>query len=68
MPAFLLAVALMSSSLAAGQAKPYPKPQIETASGQRAPDFTLKDQDGNAFTLSSQRGRWILLFFYRGYW
>lgn len=68
MSAFLLAIALMSSSLSAGQAKPYPKPQNETASGRFAPDLALKDQDGNAFTLSSQRGRWVLLFFYRGYW
>lgn len=65
---FLLAVALVLSGLAAGQAKPYPKAQIGSATGRLAPDFTLKDQDGNALTLSSQRGRWVLLFFYRGYW
>jgi peroxiredoxin Q/BCP len=35
---------------------------IET--GQQAPDFTLPDQDGEAVTLSSLRGRPIVLYFY----
>jgi thioredoxin-dependent peroxiredoxin len=50
------------------QTKPYPKPQVSSASGQIAPDFTLKDQDGKDFKLADQRGHWVLLFFYRGYW
>ena len=50
------------------QARPYPKPQVASATGQIAPDFMLKDQDGNNFRLSDQRGHWVLLFFYRGYW
>ena len=29
----------------------------------RAPDFTLSDQNGNAFRLSDQRGKTVLLFF-----
>jgi peroxiredoxin Q/BCP len=29
-----------------------------------APDFTLKDQDGNDVTLSSLRGRRVILYFY----
>src|ERR1700743_2884168 len=29
-----------------------------------APDFTLKDQDGNDHTLSASRGSWVLLYFY----
>jgi len=45
-----------------------PKPQIASAEGKRAPDFTLKDQDGHDFTLSSLRGTPVLLMFYRGYW
>jgi len=45
-----------------------PKPQIESAVGKPAPDFTLKDQDGRDFTLSSLRGSPVLLIFYRGYW
>jgi cytochrome oxidase Cu insertion factor (SCO1/SenC/PrrC family) len=50
------------------QARPYPKPQVASAAGQMAPDFTLKNQGGKDFTLSAQRGHWVLLFFYRGYW
>ena len=45
-----------------------PKPQIASAQGSMAPDFTLKDQDGRDFTLSSLRGTPVLLIFYRGYW
>jgi peroxiredoxin Q/BCP len=58
-------------SLYVGSAMPqsnYPKPQVTSAAGQVAPDFTLKDQDGKDFKLSDQRGHWVLLFFYRGYW
>lgn len=61
-----LLVGLGSSGLA--QSKPYPQPQVATARGEMAPDFTLSDQDGNNFRLSDQRGRWVLLFFYTGYW
>jgi peroxiredoxin Q/BCP len=34
--------------------------------GQPAPDFTLKDGDGNDWRLSDQRGRVVLLLFYPG--
>ena len=46
----------------------YPKPQIPSASGQAAPDFTLPDQDGKPLKLSSLRGQPVLIYFYRGYW
>ena len=37
--------------------------------GQAAPDFTLQDSDGKAFTLSDFRGKkTVVLVFYRGYW
>jgi len=48
--------------------------------GQKAPDFTLPDSNGNSVTLSRLWGtaegaarsagkdRWVLLIFYRGYW
>lgn len=51
--------------------------------GQKAPDFTLPDQNGAPVTLSSfqvpppagqpdpaagRAGQWVLLVFYRGYW
>jgi peroxiredoxin Q/BCP len=45
-----------------------PKPQSQFADGQPAPDFTLNDQDGHPFTLSSLRGSQVVLVFYRGYW
>ena len=32
--------------------------------GDRAPDFTLRDQDGEELTLSSLRGRRVVLYFY----
>jgi peroxiredoxin Q/BCP len=34
------------------------------APGDLAPDFTLSDQDGNPVTLSSLRGRTVVLYFY----
>jgi len=45
-----------------------PKPQITSAQGKFAPDFTLKDQEGRPFRLASLRGKRVLLVFYRGYW
>ncbi len=32
--------------------------------GETAPDFTLRDQDGNKFTLADQRGKRVLLSFH----
>jgi peroxiredoxin len=34
--------------------------------GEQAPDFTLKDGDGNEWTLSDQRGKTVVLLFYPG--
>ena len=66
----LYLVLFMALSLGSsfGQFKPYPQPQTASAAGQPAPDFSLKDQNGNTFALSQQRGSWVLLYFYRGYW
>jgi len=38
--------------------------------GQRAPEFTLSDQDGNQVSLSDLVGksRAVALIFYRGFW
>ena len=66
--ALILAALAAVSGLASAQTRPYPNPQIASAAGSIAPDFTLKNQDGKDFRLSDQRGRWVLLFFYRGYW
>ena len=46
----------------------YPKAQIASTTHQSAPDFTLTDAQGNAFTLSSLKGHKVVLYFYRGYW
>jgi cytochrome oxidase Cu insertion factor (SCO1/SenC/PrrC family) len=46
----------------------YPKAQIANVTHQAAPDFTLRDAAGQDFTLSSQRGHKVVLYFYRGYW
>lgn len=32
--------------------------------GTSAPDFTLPDQDGSPTSLSQERGRWVLLWWY----
>lgn len=34
------------------------------AVGTEAPDFTVQDQEGEDFTLSSRRGRWVLMWWY----
>ncbi len=32
--------------------------------GDNAPDFTIKDHSDNDFTLSSLKGKWVVLYFY----
>lgn len=64
----LLAVWAVGVVPGVSQSRSYPKPQTASAEGKQAPDFTLKDHDGKEFKLSAQRGRWVLLYFYRGYW
>jgi cytochrome oxidase Cu insertion factor (SCO1/SenC/PrrC family) len=62
---FLSIVAVCAVGLAQ---MPYPRPQIASAEGKAAPDFTLRDQSGSRFHLADQHGRRLLLVFYRGYW
>ena len=64
----VVAFCLLQVSNVIAQSNQYPRPQIASAAGQISPDFTLKDQGGNNFRLASQRGHWVLLYFYRGYW
>lgn len=57
-----------------------PSSQEAPRAGQKAPDFTLPDTSGQPVKLSEllatpsaekaapQKGRWVLLVFYRGYW
>jgi peroxiredoxin Q/BCP len=64
-----LVLAICATGISAdAQSHPYPEPQVASAVGSSTPDFTLTDQDGKSLTLSSLRGQWVLLFFYRGYW
>jgi cytochrome oxidase Cu insertion factor (SCO1/SenC/PrrC family) len=46
----------------------YPKAQVAAPTYQAAPDFTLQDAEGQPFSLASQRGHKVVLYFYRGYW
>jgi peroxiredoxin Q/BCP len=39
-------------------------PDARLAAGDTAPDFTLPDADGNAVSLSSLRGRRVIVYFY----
>ena len=38
--------------------------EVNLAEGQAAPNFTLQDQDGTEHTLSSYRGKRIVIYFY----
>jgi peroxiredoxin Q/BCP len=40
------------------------QPSAMPAVGETAPDFTLPDDTGTPRTLSDQRGRWLVLYFY----
>ena len=57
---------LDSSSSSGGDLKPRETP---VAVGEKAPDFTLEDQNNRKVTLSSARGSTpTVLVFYRGNW
>lgn len=75
-------VGMLSSDVQNGRMKSYYQPVIEQAKAQQeadeksaklqaagvdAPDFTLKDIEGNDFTLSSLRGKYVILDFW-GSW
>lgn len=34
------------------------------AEGDRAPEFTLPDQDGNPVSLADHRGRWVVFWWF----
>ena len=63
----VVAVAVLLGTVAAWKMH-LPKPLADMVSLQPAPDFTLNDQDGRPFALSSLRGSAVVLVFYRGYW
>jgi cytochrome oxidase Cu insertion factor (SCO1/SenC/PrrC family) len=67
--AFAILMALCASAV--GADAPTAKSERRSAPvgvGDIAPDFSLEDQDGRRHTLSAQRGRTVVLVFYRGYW
>ena len=55
-------------ALSAGWTQVLPKPQIASAQGKPAPNFSLQDQNGKTVRLSSLRGKRVLLVFFRGTW
>ena len=61
-----MVVMIIVTNIAAQTAAPRTKP---IAVGEVAPDFVLKDQNGNTTQLSSFRTKMpVVLVFYRGYW
>ncbi len=71
LPRFLLAflpVVLLLATASGQRNYPLARPQVASAEGKPAPDFTLPDQDGKPFRLSSLRGQRVLVIFYRAYW
>ena len=63
----LLLLAIVGGVVLAQKMK-LPKPQIASAAGMAAPDFTLSDQSGQPYHLAEQKGHRVLIIFYRGYW
>jgi peroxiredoxin len=58
-------VAKQFEQFAAAQNQPQAQTQpVQLSEGQMAPDFTLPDIDGKPFTLSSLRGKYVLLDFW----
>ena len=63
-----LAILVGGFFLYAGLKSRLPEKRPSAGVGQPAPDFTARAADGTDFTLSSLKGRTILLKFFRGYW
>lgn len=61
-----LMVLMMAGGLGTWENRPvYAEPaQFVVQEGQPAPDFTLPDQEGKPVTLSSLKGKWVVLYFY----
>ncbi len=64
----MAALLLVLGAIVGTQVFLYPKAQVAVSTHHPAPDFTLPDAQGKAFTLSSQRGHKVVINFYRGYW
>jgi cytochrome oxidase Cu insertion factor (SCO1/SenC/PrrC family) len=70
MTRFLFALLLAALAFAAPlHAADSAKRATPVAAGEKAPDFTLVDQNGRKHTLSTELAkRPVVLVFYRGYW
>lgn len=72
LPSWMIAVPLLAVLVVlAGCSSTPPASAMERAAAAKspamkkaAPDFTLRNQDEQAVTLSQQRGRWVVLYFY----
>ena len=53
---------------AAAQQSASPTDLARVVEGRAAPDFDLKDQNGQPVRLSALRGKNVVLVFYRGHW
>jgi cytochrome oxidase Cu insertion factor (SCO1/SenC/PrrC family) len=62
------ALGLAGGYLVLTQISGMPAAPMAVAVGQEAPDFTAPDSNGEPLTLSSLRGRPVLLKFFRGHW
>ena len=64
----LVAAAMLPRAALAADQPAVGKRASPVAVGELAPDFTLDDQDGRKRTLSAERGKPVVLVFYRGHW
>jgi peroxiredoxin len=62
--AFFWLTAMAPGSPSGSDKSPYSPTEIEKLDKQKAPDFTLKDLKGNPVTLSSLKGKVVLLNFW----
>jgi cytochrome oxidase Cu insertion factor (SCO1/SenC/PrrC family) len=67
---FAVVTAFAPSLLKAADSAPAPVARsTPVGTGDRAPDFTLEDQNGRKHTLSAElKSRPVVLVFYRGNW
>jgi cytochrome oxidase Cu insertion factor (SCO1/SenC/PrrC family) len=61
----VIASASVSPSPNAAETSPHVTPP---KTGQQAPGFTLRDQNGKRMSLAAAAGAKVVLVFYRGYW
>ena len=61
---FTLTLCLLMCALAYAAEPPTPPKGIRVFESGSAPDFTLKDIDGETFELDTTRGKWVFLHFW----